>query len=148
MTESDLERIVEIEQTCFPMPWGLRSFQSEINTSHAFNIIIKKADPLEKKSIWAYSCAHVVGEELTILRMAVVPEKRRLGIGERLLVAILDQAIKRGATMAFLEVRPSNIQAQSLYRKKGFRVIGTRPDYYPETGEDALVMMKSLKEIS
>jgi ribosomal-protein-alanine N-acetyltransferase len=54
--------------------------------------------------------------------------------------------LKQGATSAFLEVRPSNASAMALYSKKGFRLIGRRPKYYTDTREDALVLMKNLKE--
>jgi ribosomal-protein-alanine N-acetyltransferase len=42
--------------------------------------------------------------------------------------------------LAFLEVRPTNVEALGLYESFGFRVIGRRKGYYFDTGEDALVM--------
>ncbi len=148
MTESDIRSVVDIERMCFPVPWGYQSFLAEYNNPYSLNFVIKEPDSLENNHIYAYSCNHVVGNELSILKMAVSPEKRRLGYAEHLLGTVIHRAIQKGATEAFLEVRPSNYKAQALYRKLGFRVIGTRPNYYPETGEDALMMMKILKEIS
>jgi ribosomal-protein-alanine N-acetyltransferase len=148
MTASDIDTIADIERACFPVPWGRNAFLSELNNPYALNIVIKVIDPLENGRIYAYSSNHIVEEELSILKMAVAPEKRRLGIGEFLMETVLYQASRRGAAQAFLEVRPSNRNAISLYKKMGFRVIGTRPNYYPETGETALVMMKRLKETS
>ena len=148
MSESDVEHVLEIERTCFPIPWSRQSFLYEIKNPHSLCTVIKEDDALENHSVCAYSCSHIFGDEMTLLRLAVVQEKRHLGLGGRLLIAALDQAVLRGAASAFLEVRPSNIQAQSLYIKLGFRVVGTRPNYYPETGENALVMIKRLEEIS
>jgi len=148
MEASDIRYIVDIERTCFPAPWHQKAFLSEINNPYSLNIVIKEIDPLENHRIWAYSCNHVIGSELSILRMAVAAEKRRLGIGKHLLGIVLHRAMQRGAAKAFLEVRPSNRIAILLYQKLDFRVIGTRPNYYPETGEPALVMMKMLKETS
>lgn len=148
MTAPDIKCIVDIERACFPSPWRQNSFLSEIGNPYSLNIVIKEIVPLENHRIWAYSCNHVIGSELSILRMAVAVEKRRLGIGEHLMGIVLHQAAQQGASKAFLEVRPSNIKARSLYRKLGFRVIAARPNYYPETGEHALVMMKTLKETS
>ena len=56
------------------------------------------------------------------------------------------QAAKNGARSAYLEVRPSNKSAIALYRRLGFRLIGKKPEYYTDTLEDALVLMKNLKE--
>jgi len=148
MTASDIEYVAAIERACFSTPWKSSAFISELGNPYALNIVIKELHSLEKDRICAYSCNHVVEDELSVLRMAVAPEKQRLGIGEHLMDTVLQQAVHRGATKAFLEVRPSNTKALSLYRKLGFRVIGTRPNYYPETGENALVMMKQLKETS
>ncbi len=148
MTESDIERVLEIERTCFPKPWSRQSFLYEIKNPYSLCMVIKEDDALENLSVCAYSCSHIFGDEMTLLRLAVVPEKRHMGLGGHLLNTALDHAIRRGAASAFLEVGPSNGHAQSLYRKLGFRVVGTRPNYYPETGENALVMIKSLEEIS
>jgi ribosomal-protein-alanine N-acetyltransferase len=55
-------------------------------------------------------------------------------------------AQRRDARKVYLEVRRSNVSAIGLYDKVGFQIIGTRPKYYMDTGEDALIMMKSLEE--
>ena len=65
---------------------------------------------------------------------------RRQGIGERLLLALLDLARARGADEGTLEVRPSNKAARRLYEKYGFRNAGVRPGYYTDNHEDALIM--------
>lgn len=148
MTASDIGHIAAIERACFPVPWTSSAFLSELGNPYALNIILKEMDSLEKQPICAYSCNHVIENELSVLRMAVAPEKQRLGLGCHLMDTVLHQAAQRGATKAFLEVRPSNTKAISLYRKMGFQVIATRPNYYPETGEHALVMMKRIKEVS
>ena len=148
MREADMQQVLEIENRCFPVPWSRRSFLAELSSPHALSIVTAVCGPLVKNGIRAYSCNRIIGDELNILRMAVAPESRRLGLASRLLDRVLHLSRRKGATEAYLEVRPSNVPAISLYTKKGFRVIGTRPGYYPETGEDALVMMTNIKEIS
>ncbi|MGB3863640.1 MAG: GNAT family N-acetyltransferase, partial [Candidatus Aminicenantaceae bacterium] len=55
------------------------------------------------------------------------------------------KAIQRdGGVYVFLEVRPSNLSARSLYNKLGFKVLGTRKDYYQTPLEDALIMGRPL----
>ena len=148
MRETDIQQVLEIEHLCFTVPWSRHSFLAELFNPKALSIVTTVCDSLEKNSIQAYSCNRIIGDELNILRMAVAPDSRRLGLASRLLDMVLSLSEKRGATEAYLEVRPSNVPAISLYTKKGFQVVGTRPGYYPETGEDALIMMTNIKEMS
>ena len=79
-------------------------------------------------------------DEAHITTFAVDPRWRRRGVGERLLLALLDLSLARGAREATLEVRLSNMPARQLYEKYGFRPVGIRPRYYSDNGEDALIM--------
>jgi ribosomal-protein-alanine N-acetyltransferase len=79
-------------------------------------------------------------DEAHVTTFAVEPAWRRRKVGERLLVALLDIALARGAREATLEVRLSNVAARRLYEKYGFRPVGIRPRYYSDNGEDALIM--------
>ena len=79
-------------------------------------------------------------DEGHITTIAVVPEYRGRGIGELVLNGLIDQAMVLNADMLTLEVRVSNLVAQQLYLKYGFKPAGTRPRYYTDNGEDALIM--------
>ena len=79
-------------------------------------------------------------DEGHITTIAVAPEYRGRGIGELLLNGLIDQALALNTDMLTLEVRVSNLVAQQLYLKYGFRASGTRPRYYTDNGEDALIM--------
>ena len=79
-------------------------------------------------------------DEAHITTFAVHPGWRRRGIGDRLLLELLDIALERGAREATLEVRLSNLPARRLYEKFGFRPVGLRPRYYTDDNEDALIM--------
>jgi ribosomal protein S18 acetylase RimI-like enzyme len=72
--------------------------------------------------------------------MAVAPEYQGRGLGELLLIALIDKAIELNALCLTLEVRVSNYVAQSLYRKYTFRETGLRRRYYSDNGEDAHIM--------
>jgi ribosomal-protein-alanine N-acetyltransferase len=95
-----------------------------------------------------YSILSVAAGEAHILNLCVDKEFRKLGYGDRLLEDILDRAKGAGVKQVFLEVRPSNIEALSLYRKKGFRQIAERPAYYQahDGREDAAVLSLMLKQ--
>lgn len=79
-------------------------------------------------------------DEGHITTLAVSPEYRGRGIGELVLNGLIDQAMELDADMLTLEVRVSNLVAQQLYLKYGFKPAGTRPRYYTDNGEDALIM--------
>ncbi len=79
-------------------------------------------------------------DEAHIIAVAVRAHCRRQGIGEMLLLAALELARREGRTLATLECRVSNLAAQALYEKYGFRRVGLRPRYYSDTMEDAYIM--------
>ena len=71
--------------------------------------------------------------------MAVDPGWRGHGVGEALVICALDRAAGLGAEVVALEYRVSNHGAARLYKKLGFAVVGQRPRYYHDTGEDAIL---------
>lgn len=79
-------------------------------------------------------------DEAHISTIAVHPHWRGQGLGELLLVAMLERAIKLKAAQCTLEVRVSNEVAQNLYKKYGFEVTGIRRRYYRDNSEDAYIM--------
>lgn len=96
--------------------------------------------PPQPWQVWGYLIYWVVAEEMHILNLAVHPQQRRRGIARCLLSTAMSQARELGAQVAWLEVRPSNTQALALYRSFGFKKVGTRPRYYDDTQEDALLL--------
>lgn len=79
-------------------------------------------------------------DEAHVVTVAVHPEVRGRGYGRLLLHALVDLAIQYEMNVATLEVRPSNEAARGLYRVYGFHEVGRRKAYYPDTGEDAVIM--------
>jgi ribosomal-protein-alanine acetyltransferase len=79
-------------------------------------------------------------DEAHVTTIGVEPNYQGQGLGELLLLCMVDEAIARGASWLTLEVRVSNTPAQTLYRKYGFTVQGTRKRYYSDNHEDALIM--------
>ena len=166
----DVAEVMEIERVSFPSPWSARAYRYELqenNLSHY--LVARPRRPLTKKepgfgaglrrerlverlrrslgvavppevNILGYGGFWRMAGEAHISTIAVRPEWRRRGIGELLLVAMLEWAVELGADLATLEVRVSNVAAQSLYQKYGFAKVGLRPHYYRDRGEDALIM--------
>lgn len=140
----DIERILAIEEVSFKAPWSRTLFLEELACKTAFNYVVKLTGSEKHELVIAYICSRIIGCEMSILRIAVSPEWRNLGIASWLLDKCFIMARDKGATSVFLEVRESNSAAIALYGKLGFISVGKRPAYYPETGEDAVVLMKKL----
>jgi ribosomal-protein-alanine N-acetyltransferase len=143
---SDITPILEIDQHSFAWPWNRICFAGELASSSGCNYTLKYVDQTNAQSVIGYIICRLVNQELHILRIAVKPGWRGYGLATRLLARAFDQAARQGASAAFLEVRPSNRPARAFYDRRGFRLIGKKPGYYTDTREDALVLMKNLKE--
>ncbi len=142
MEEGDLPEVMEIELLSYPNPWHLSSFKGEIANRPVSNPYVIVFKPQEK--VIGYVIYWHIREEVQISNIAVRPEYRQRGVGEAALRKVLLEARRKGAVFAFLEVRPSNHAARSLYEKLGFRVLGSRKHYYRDPPEDAIVMGLSL----
>ncbi len=98
------------------------------------------ASDAELRSIAGYAGLWLMTDEAHITTIAVDPEYRGRGVGELLLLGLIDRAKAINARWLTLEVRVSNVGAQVLYRKYTFKEMGLRRRYYSDNGEDALVM--------
>ncbi|GHO84503.1 ribosomal protein S18-alanine N-acetyltransferase [Dictyobacter formicarum] len=91
-------------------------------------------------SIMGFAGLWLMVDEAHITTIAMHPAARGQGLGELLLVSLIDISYNIGAKWVTLEVRVSNHIAQNLYRKYGFREAGVRHRYYSDNQEDALIM--------
>jgi ribosomal-protein-alanine N-acetyltransferase len=94
----------------------------------------------ELRSIVGYAGLWLMADEAHITTIAVDPDFQGNGIGELLLLGLIDRAQQIGARWLTLEVRITNDVAQRLYEKYTFKEMGIRRRYYSDNGEDALVM--------
>jgi ribosomal-protein-alanine N-acetyltransferase len=136
---ADGERLVPLERLCFTDPWSALAFDELLRFPLTVALVAE-----QQNEILGYLIARVVAEEAEILNLAVVPERRRTGLGADLLEAGLTALQESGATRVWLEVRESNAAAQALYRRRGFEAVGRRTRYYKRPVEDALVLSLAL----
>ena len=136
MRSEDLSAVHEIERRSFTTPWPAHAYRTEIETNRLAHYRVVRLDG----RVVAYAGIWLMVDEAHVTTFAVDPAYRRRGVGERLLLAMLDLAVDKGAREATLEVRLSNTPARHLYEKFGFRPVGIRPNYYSDDNEDALVM--------
>lgn len=136
MTEEDLPFVQVIEGASFTTPWPPHAYRQELESNRLAHYLVA----LIGERIVGYGGIWLMVDEAHVTTFAVHPAYRRRRIGERMLLALLDLALARGAREATLEVRLSNLAARRLYEKYGFRPVGIRPRYYSDNQEDALIM--------
>ncbi|MBI4609849.1 MAG: ribosomal protein S18-alanine N-acetyltransferase [Candidatus Rokubacteria bacterium] len=143
MTRADLDSVLAIERASFASPWSRGAFLYELEQNRVARCWVARA----VREVVGYLCLWEVASEVHITNLAVHPAWRRRGVAQALLGAILEDARRRRLGVAVLEVRPTNHEARGLYERFGFHVIGRRKGYYPDTGEDALIMEADLSGV-
>ncbi len=138
-----MEAMLRIEAAAFDHPWSRQLLTEELHGAGARNFVFRESSGA---GVIAYICFRLILDEMHISRVAVALSLRGRGIGRRMMAESITYAIRMKATVAYLEVRPSNRAAMALYLGLGFHEVGRRKGYYAENGEDALVLTKNLKE--
>ena len=142
MEEADIPSILEIESVSFQNPWRASTFSGElVNSGISFPYVIVHRIV---ERIIGYIIYWKIQEEVQISNFAIHPDFRGKGIGEAVMRRVIKAIQRDGGVYVFLEVRPSNLSARSLYKKLGFKVLGTRKDYYQTPLEDAIIMGRPL----
>ena len=135
MTSADLPAILPLERASYSMPWPESAYRQALSNERADFFFIR-----HQGLIVGYSGSWQLVDEIHIATIVSHPAIRRRGIGELLLAVIFQRATEKKAKTVTLEVRPSNQAAQNLYTKYGFIKTGLRKNYYPDNGEDGIIM--------
>ncbi|MFV2059267.1 MAG: ribosomal protein S18-alanine N-acetyltransferase [Gammaproteobacteria bacterium] len=141
MTESDLDRIMEIELNVYPHPWTRGIFSDCIKVGYQCLVLE------DNSKIIGYCVMSIAINEAHLLNISVAANYQNQGIGRHFVNQMCDVAKQSHADTLLLEVRPSNFAAVHLYDSIGFNEVGLRKKYYPgDSGvrEDALIMAKAL----
>ena len=128
--------ILALEAESFSNPWTAETFDAMMQSSVTQLWVVR-----DNGQIVAFCSCYVFGtEQLDINTVAVAQSRRRQGIARALLQRVLLDTQARSAT---LDVRRSNIAAIRLYEGLGFAVTDTRPQYYENPKEDALILWRN-----
>lgn len=139
----DIERLAEMQATCFHEPWGARSVGKTLSLPGAFALLLRDTTPAGRISA-GFVIVQVAADQADLLTLGVVPGLRRRGHGRRLVEAALARAGAAGAAAMFLEVAEDNLAGLALYRASGFAEVGRREGYYrdPDGRRVAAVTMR------
>lgn len=142
MTLEDIPDIMVIEHESFSLPWSEEAFRNELTMNHFARYLVLELDgkPIAYAGMWT------IVDEAHITNVAVRTAYRGHHLGETLLLELIKLAMEHGIERMTLEVRESNLVAQSLYRKLGFEPAGIRKGYYSDNQEDAIIMWCELPE--
>ena len=141
MQRGDLSAVTAMEKASYPYPWSRGIFSDCLRIGYRCHVI--EVDGL----LAGYTIVSMAVDEAHLLNLCIDPGRRRQGLASVMLDHVLREVRIAGMDRLFLEVRPSNRGAVTLYRRRGFQVIGRRPGYYPAADgrEDAMVMVLHLE---
>lgn len=136
LQERDLPTVAAIEAGAYVFPWTIGNFRDSLLGGH------QCIGCWCGRELIGYAILMTALDEAHLLNLAVASDWQRRGVGARFLRQLIDICLGQNLEMLYLEVRPSNIAARTMYDQFGFRKLGVRRDYYPSpTGrEDALFL--------
>ncbi|MBI2822550.1 MAG: ribosomal protein S18-alanine N-acetyltransferase [Acidobacteria bacterium] len=155
-------QVVALERRCGLETWGAEDYAKMLDSDPTFHGLIgclqgapvpQPPDPRLGSGvsdltgetdfrIIGFIAGRMMPGDVEIYKLAVDPEYRRQGIGRRMMHRFLGMARERGAYNCYLEVRKSNASAIAFYRSLGFVLYQSRPLYYTNPVEDALIMLR------
>ena len=139
-----LGEVIDLDKLCLGGLWSLEGYEKELASPNSSLLTLSICDPAAapKEQLIGCGCFWAILEEAHITLLMIHPDYQRQGLGQLLLYALLEDALRRKLERATLEVRVSNQVALSLYEKFGFQIAGRRKGYYQQTGEDALILWR------
>lgn len=135
MRSVDVNRVYELEKTCFRTPWSRESLAGELKNDVAHYLVLERDG-----YVVGYAGMWILFDEAHITNVAVDPAYRRQGLAKRIMLCMMRSARLFDATQMTLEVRENNLGAQALYAQLDFERAGIRKGYYTDTGEAAYIM--------
>jgi len=138
MRFDDLTEVYKLEKKLFSNPWPKSFFEHDLKSAQTIGFVVE-----QEGFVIGYSIATYEDKGLHLTNIAVDKNYQRQGIGSRLMQLVEHNAQERRCSSVYLEVRPSNTAAISMYKKLGYSALLRRAHYYID-GDDAYVMEKEL----
>ncbi len=141
MTIPDVPLVAAVEQASYQFPWSEGVFRDCVRVGYLCRVVEFRGE-VAGHGIMSFGAG-----EAHILNVCIRRDLRGYGVGRQIMNYLLDRAREEYMQDVFLEVRPSNTVAMSLYESMGFERIGVRKGYYQAVGgrEDALVYKLALE---
>ncbi|MBN1683248.1 ribosomal protein S18-alanine N-acetyltransferase [Candidatus Bathyarchaeota archaeon] len=137
----DISTIKKIEENIYPDPWPPILFKFLLSRSPDLFFVA-----VHNEEIIGYIIGEVISKKGIlfghVLNIAVKVDWRKKGIGQNLLYELEKKFLEKKVTLSYLEVRESNLIAQNLYIKNGYKTVDVLELYYKD--ENGLRMEKNL----
>jgi len=141
MQADQLAAVLAVERQAYAHPWSQGNFQDALQSGYQAQIL------RGGHTLLGYFIAMKGVDEVHLLNLTVAPEHQRQGWAHVMLDALALWSRGQGAQWLWLEVRQSNLRAIQVYERHGYRRVGERKNYYPDTPqrrENAVVMSLKL----
>lgn len=146
LTREHIASIMRYERELFgPESWSAAAYREEL-ADRVQRYYVAAVD--DDGTLLGWAGVRVVADEAEILTVGVIPAARRQGVGSALVRELLDEARRRQASVVFLDVRVANEDAQRIYAREGFVVVGRRRGYYDNGRTDSLTMSLTLNAVT
>lgn len=140
LEQSDLDKVMEIENLCFVAPWKLEDIKRELEGNQFANLLVATING----EVVGYVDYWITFESATICQIAVHPNFQRNAIGSKLLEEVIKDCYAKKVLNITLEVRESNLKGINFYTKHGFNQVLVKPNYY-SNGENAIYMLRGVE---
>lgn len=134
LAKEDLDRICELEEASFSMPWKKKDFEELIESENSQYLVILADGCVAGTAGYTDTLG-----DAYINNVVIDESKRRAGLGKKLLEALIEEGLSKGIKNYTLEVRTGNTAAVRLYESLGFECAGVRKRFYEHPVEDAFV---------
>lgn len=141
-TTEDAELLAAAHARSFDNSWSAPDIANLMSAMGGFALLAE-----DEAGAIGFILGRAIGGEAEILTLVVAPDRRKAGVGQALVEALVAEARSRGAGAVYLEVAEDNQAARALYWKCGFEQAGLRRAYYARGGArpvDALVLRRAL----
>ena len=144
MTRDDLDAVMVLENALFPSdPWPRQTYEAELDWNDLSSYWVISQQPPQQPTLLAYGGFLMQMDVAHVMVIGTHPAWQGRGLGTWLLLHMIEVAREKKAQEITLEVRASNQNAQGLYKKLGFEMVGRRRGYYSSDHEDAILMTLS-----
>ena len=139
MNAADIAGVAVIESES-PSSWPEVLLAQELEVGESIQLVAEESG----RQIVGWCACRIIWPEAELLKIAVKKENRERGVGRFLLECLLGELQKRNVTSLFLEVRSNNRTAFNFYERHGFFCVGSRPGYYADPPDSAMILRKNL----
>lgn len=131
----DMPEVLEIEKTSFEFPWTEEDFLCCLRQRNCIGMVAE-----HDHRIVGFMIYELHKSKLHILNFAVAGDARRHGVGNQMVLRLIDKLSQQRREEIALEVRERNLDAQLFFKTQGFRAVSVLRQHYDDTEEDAYIL--------